>query len=54
MQRWGDNRGGYRGGGNTGNRGNQPGPRRDPNAMDVNCRKNDEFRGESGLRVFCS
>jgi len=37
MQRWGDNGGGYRGGGNTGNRGgNQLGPWRDPNAMDVN------------------
>jgi len=37
MQRWGDNRGGYRGGGNIVNRGgNQSGPWRDPNAMDVN------------------
>jgi len=37
MQRWGDNAEGYRGGGNIVNRGgNQMGPRRDPNAMDVN------------------
>ena len=37
MQKWGDNGGGYRGGGNIVNRGgNQLGPRRDPNAMDVN------------------
>jgi len=36
MQRWGDNKGGYRGGGNTFNRGgNQSGLRRDPNTMDV-------------------
>jgi len=40
-QRWGDNGGGYRGGGN---RGNQPGPRRDPNAMDVD-------RGREGDRT---
>jgi len=39
MQRWGDNRGG-----NTYNRGGyQPGPRRDPNAMDVD-------RGTGGNR----
>jgi len=38
-QRWGDNGGGYRG-----NRGNQPGPRRDPNAMDVD-------RGRGGDRT---
>jgi len=43
-QRWEDNGGGYRGGGNTGNRGNQLGPRRDPNAMDVN-------RGRGGDRT---
>jgi len=43
-QRWGDNGGGYKGGGNTSNRGNQPGPRRDPNAMDVN-------RGRGGDRT---
>jgi len=44
MQRWGDNGGGYRGGGNIVNRGgNQSGPRRDPNAMDVN-------RGRGGDR----
>jgi len=37
MQRWGENGGGYRGGGNTFNRGGyQTGPRRDPNTMDVN------------------
>jgi len=37
MQRWGDNRGGYRGGGSLVNRGgNQLGPRRDLNAIDVN------------------
>jgi len=37
MQRWGENGGGYRGGGNTFNRGGyQMGPRRDPNTMDVN------------------
>jgi len=36
MQKWGDNGGGYRGGGNIVNKGgNQLGPRRDPNAMDV-------------------
>ena len=36
MQRWGENGGGYRGGGNTFNRGGyQTGPQRDPNAMDV-------------------
>jgi len=36
MQRWGENGGGYRGGGNTFNRrGHQMGPQRDPNAMDV-------------------
>jgi len=36
MQRWGDNGGEYRGGENTFNRGgNQLGPRRDLNAMDV-------------------
>jgi len=36
IQRWGDNGGGYRGGGNISNRGgNQLGPRRDPNAMDI-------------------
>jgi len=45
MQRWGDNGGGYRGGGNTGNRGeNQPGPQRDPNAMDID-------RGRGGDRT---
>jgi len=37
MQRWGENGGGYRGGGNTFNRGGyQTGPWRDPNTMDVN------------------
>jgi len=36
IQRWGENGGGYRGGGNTFNRGGyQTGPQRDPNAMDV-------------------
>jgi len=45
MQRWGDNREGYRGEGNTGNRGgNQLGPRRDPNAMDID-------RGRGGDRT---
>ena len=44
MQRWGDNRGGYRGEGNIVNRGgNQLGPWRDPNAMDVD-------RGKRGDR----
>jgi len=44
MQRWGDNGGGYRGGGNIVNRGgNQSGPRRDPNAIDVD-------RGRGGNR----
>ena len=46
MQRWGDNGGEYRGGGNTLNRGgNQPGPQRDPNAMDVD-------RGRGGDRTY--
>jgi len=36
MQRWGDNGGRYRGGGNIVNRGgNQMGPWRDPNTMDI-------------------
>jgi len=36
MQRWGDNGGGYKGGGNIVNRGgNQSGLQRDPNTMDV-------------------
>jgi len=44
IQRWEDNRGGYRGEENIGNRGgNQLGPWRDPNAMDVN-------RGRGGDR----
>jgi len=44
MHRWGETGGGYRGGGNIFNReGNQLGPRRDPNAMDVN-------RGKGGDR----
>ena len=45
MQRWGDNRGGYRGEGNIVNRGeNQLGPWRNPNAMDFN-------RGKGGDRT---
>jgi len=37
MQRWGNNGGGYRGGGNTFNRGgNQTGLWKDPNAMEIN------------------
>jgi len=44
MQRWGDNGGGYRGGGNIVNRGeNQSGPWKDPNVMDVD-------RGRGGDR----
>ena len=44
MQRWRDNGGGYRGGGNIVNRGGNPlGPWRDPNAMDVD-------RGRGGDR----
>jgi len=44
MQRWGDNGGGYRRGGNMVNRGgNQSGSWRDPNAMDV-----DRGKGEIG------
>jgi len=45
MQRWGDNGGGYRGGGNIANKGgNQSGPQRDLNAMDVD-------RGKGGDRI---
>jgi len=44
MQRWEDNGGGYRGGGNIGNRGNQPGPWRDLNVIDVD-------RGRGGDRT---
>jgi len=45
MQRWGDNRRGYRRGENIVNRGgNQSGPWRDPNAIDVN-------RGKGGDRT---
>jgi len=44
MHRWGETKGGYRRGGNTFNRGgNQPGPQRDPNTMDVD-------RGRGGDR----
>jgi len=46
MQRWGDNGGGNRGGGNTFNRGGyQIGPQRDPNAMDID-------RGRGGDRKY--
>jgi len=45
MQRWGDNGGGNRGGGeNTFREGYQTGPRRDPNAIDVD-------RGREGDRT---
>jgi len=44
MHRWRETKGGYRRGGNTFNRGgNQPGPQRNPNAMDVD-------RGREGDR----
>jgi len=38
MQRWGDNGGGYREGNMFNRGGYQMGPRRDPNAMNVNRR----------------
>jgi len=49
IQRWGDNGGGYRGGGNVANRGgNQSGPWRDLNAMDV-----DRGKGEDRTCYHC-
>jgi len=49
MQRWGDNRGGYRREGNIVNReGNQLGPWRDLNAIDV-----DKGRGEDRKYYQC-
>jgi len=49
MQRWEDNGGGYRRGGNIVNRErNQSGSRRDPNAMDV-----DRGKGEDRTCYHC-